>query len=283
MLFSQRQGLTPVIKAIQHQEVDEDLRNGLWNILDLCVWSYAEYSHYNAVKQWMFYPLIWNYWHSLFKSPVDRIPRSVEECIKSIRCFFFECKWYEVFDFLEFTLEQINTDHKTEHIVSRLIAPFNSVLEREQSAYRLVQNKFVEITSSCEIDTIDTAIREGDRFPGAKAHLEAALGHLSDRDNPDYRNSIKESLSAIESLARTITGDSKSTLGQALKVLRDKHDLHPALEAAFSKLYGYASDSGGIRHAMGEMSTVNSADAKFFLVACSAFVNLLTEKLKDNG
>jgi hypothetical protein len=35
MRFSQRQGITPSEKNIQLDEIDEDLRNGLWNIFKI--------------------------------------------------------------------------------------------------------------------------------------------------------------------------------------------------------------------------------------------------------
>ena len=42
------------------------------------------------------------------------------------------------------------------------------------------------------------------------------------------------------------------------------------------KLYGYASDKGGIRHAEGLFeSDVTFEEAKFMLVSCSAFINYL--------
>ena len=54
--------------------------------------------------------------------------------------------------------------------------------------------------------------------------------------------------------------------------------IHGAMKTAFEKLYGYTSDSGGIRHGSIEFVNVASEDAKYMLVSCSAFVNYLTEK-----
>ncbi len=53
--------------------------------------------------------------------------------------------------------------------------------------------------------------------------------------------------------------------------------LHPALKAAFSQLYGYTSDEEGIRHALLDESRVGFPEAKFMLVACSAFVSFASE------
>jgi len=54
--------------------------------------------------------------------------------------------------------------------------------------------------------------------------------------------------------------------------------VHPALRNGYSSLYGYTSDEGGIRHGLLEADTITFSDAKFFLVVCSAFVNLVEDK-----
>jgi hypothetical protein len=69
---------------------------------------------------------------------------------------------------------------------------------------------------------------------------------LSDRELPDYRNSIKESISAVENVVAKTVGVEKGTLGQLIKKLEDEINLQPTLRTAFSSLYGYTSDEGGI-------------------------------------
>jgi len=64
-----------------------------------------------------------------------------------------------------------------------------------------------------------------------------------------------------------------------VKKLKDKGvEIHPAFEGALEKMYGYTSDAQGIRHALLDESTLDSADALFMLVSCSAFVNYLKGK-----
>ena len=53
---------------------------------------------------------------------------------------------------------------------------------------------------------------------------------------------------------------------------------------AFRRLYGYASNEKGIRHALlEETANVAEEDARFMIVACSAFVNLLSVKADSAG
>ena len=46
-----------------------------------------------------------------------------------------------------------------------------------------------------------------------------------------------------------------------------------------SNLYGYTNDADGIRHAMLEQPNLTAADAKYFLISCTAFVNYLKSKV----
>ena len=67
---------------------------------------------------------------------------------------------------------------------------------------------------------IEGAIKDtASLFPNSTTHLQQSIALLAQKPNPDYRNSIKESISAVEALCIAVTGDPKATLGQALKTL----------------------------------------------------------------
>lgn len=274
MLFSQRKGLKPVRSLIQVNDMDVALRNAIWDAIQLSVWDKDRDSgHYGYLEDSSLHWLFRLYWHKYFKKPIDELPMKTEAAIATVRQYFFKCTWNEVYDLLEFTAKHI--DDKLSH---ELIELSNIVLERELSGYRFVDKEIVEISSEEEIQSIESALENTSNLSGAHAHLKSSLSLLSDRNKPDYRNSVKEAISAVESLSQAMTGDSKASLGTALKVLEQKAGLHPALKSSFSALYGYTSDSDGIRHAMLDESSLTFADAKFMLVACTAFVNYLIEK-----
>ncbi len=159
----------------------------------------------------------------------------------------------------------------------------NYIFESEFVGYRVVDDIITPISDGVEIQTIQDGLDV--EFGGCRSHIHKALAFLSDRENPDYKNSIKESISAVEAICQIITRNYKSTLGQALKSLEDKGiKLHEALKKSFSSLYGYTSDEGGIRHAEGLFeSNVTFEEAKYMLVCCCAFVNyLIAEYGKSN-
>jgi hypothetical protein len=269
MRFSERKGYKPVSETVQTQGMSENLRNSLWNVLDIGVWQERDFLLGAGAERTLdsFSKILW---FRYFKQPVDSRPGNQYHILKAIREYFFTCEWYEVYDFLEFTLGYFGD--------TRLYEFVNAILERELSGYRFINGTVTDITDQQEVEMLQDALSDED-FPAVKAHLRRALELLSNRENPDYRNSIKESISAVESIARVTAGNPKATLGDALKAIERTGKIHPSLKEAFSKLYGYTSDEGGIRHSMLEEPNLSAADAKFFLLSCTSFINYLKAKM----
>ena len=154
----------------------------------------------------------------------------------------------------------------------------NEALQREHAGYRLVGTLVSPITNTAELDSINQVLQASDTFETARKHLYKALELFSIRENPDYENAVKESISAIEAAARTVSGNERATLGVALKSIQKSTRVHPALIEGWQKLYGFTSDAGGIRHAEHpDDFHVDRALAKYMLVSCSGFVNYLIE------
>jgi uncharacterized protein with PIN domain len=211
-----------------------------------------------------------------FKQPLDTLPRDWGQTYKVLREYFFACPWYETYDFLEFVPSNYPATYPDENDTFRQYC--NRILERELSAYRFVGDKLTQITSEEEIASVEEAMAATDSLRPVTLHIKTALGLLADRKSPDYRNCIKESISAVEAACKLITNDEKATLGEAIKKFKSKVGLHAALEKASLSMYGYTNDADGIRHALMEEPTLTFEDAKFMLVSCSAFVNYLTAK-----
>jgi len=157
----------------------------------------------------------------------------------------------------------------------------NIVLERERSGYRFVDKVIIPNPSKPELEELEEALNVSRTF---SEHLKRALELFADRQSPDYRNSIKESISAVEALCQLMLGDQKVTLGDALKRIENKiGPLHPAFREALNKLYGFTSDAQGIRHALLGQSDLDVEDARFMLIVCSAFINYLASKASKAG
>lgn len=196
-----------------------------------------------------------------------------------------EPKWYEKLDLVEMILQILYSSNYTDsmyylQVVNQFVNGINRDFKRLHYAYRIVDKKIVEITREEEIKSIEETLSESS--DAVKNHLNEALKLYSKRPEPDCRNSIKESISAVEALCRDFTGE--KTLGEALKKLESKGlVLHPQLRTAINQLYTYTNQPDtGIRHAlMDETGTYKptSDEAYFMLVSCSAFINYLRRKM----
>ncbi|MEP2240414.1 MAG: hypothetical protein ABJI22_18755 [Maribacter sp.] len=277
MRFSERFGYKSIKQELQFEVIDDDLRNSLWTVyLDTFIRGLKNINHKKILFEFTY-----SLWRDFLKLPIDNSPISSDGSVqkllltKYIRDLFFSDsgQWFEIYDLIEFSA--IFSDIRYQE-------RFNLIFEREKSGYRFLKGQIVPLTSKEEISEIEEAIENDDSFKSVKLHLETALKFLSDKQHPNYRNSIKESISSIESICKIFTGDKNSTLGQALGKLEKEGHLHPALKKAFSALYGYTSSDAGIRHALIEDDReIDFFEAKFMLATCSSFVNLVKSKMLE--
>lgn len=259
--FSQRYGYKEVRESLQKESIDSELKTALWNFIYEFVIGKD-----NSINKFL--------WKDFFHLSIDQMPSSYSYYstfvpkIKSI--YFNNLQWFEIYDLLEFIAKKGNTYEQR----------INNILKKYCSAYTLINNEIVEITSEHEIQEIEIAINSP--LVEINIQLKQALSHLSARDKPDYRNSIKESISAVECLCRKITG--KNTLGKALGKLESEGvDIDRFLKEGMDKIYTFTNGEDGIRHAMMDKPNLAMEDARFMLVMCSSFINYIIEKANKAG
>lgn len=275
--FSERQGLVVSPAAIQTDDINDALRNSIWN--------YVHDLFFNIKNSnWEVFPK----WIARFfrKSPVDEVPDYYNACLKWTKSYFFSLSWGEIYEFVEFIVEnydgicKLRADDRP-----ALEEIFNHIFEQELSGYRFIAGMIVPITNPAEIEEINNAIILASQagMDGARQHIQSAIGLLAKRPDPDYRNSIKEAISAVESIAKVLGKNDSKGLADALDELSKKVEIHPALRAGFTKLYGYTSDADGIRHAILEEQNIGITEAQYMVISCSAFVNFLIVKAQEAG
>lgn len=277
MSFAERNGFIAE-KAIQINSIDDSLRSRLHNLITLIFNSLS-----NKEKMLI---------HILDKLGYDIAMNTGQQNLSMFHDLFKEHThkkpWYLPYEIVELVLEYIqNADLFFEYNPKKYsiyCKAINQILEEEKSGYRIIEGKLVNIVSEEEIESINTSTNT--TFESVNKHIKKALAFYADRKNPDYENSVKESISAVEAMCCIITGSkgSQATLGNTIKKLTDHGiSIHSAMQSAFSSLYGYTSDSSGIRHGGINFTSVSQEDAKYMLVSCSAFVNYLIEKYAQIG
>lgn len=278
--FSDRRGIKPLNTKMQLDELDKRTRIGIANLLR--EWyddgKFAQYRsdfcerllkdiYFEFVDDQARY--IIRYQNNDFIESYIYLPISANSYDEVLTVVEYVTNY-----FLQWQMSQ----HQKDVLYYDLIdykAEINELFQREYVGYRFIDGEITPISDDIEVAEIEKSLDI--EFQGCKSHIKKALGFLSDRENPDYKNSIKESISAVESICQIIAQNSKATLGEALKKLEEHGvKIHEAMKKSFSSLYGYTSDEGGIRHCEGMFeSNVTFEEAKFMLVSCSAFVNYL--------
>lgn len=280
--FSERNGYKMVSDVLQVETMSYELRNSLFNAIVIHIintfFDEARFtksttqSIYQALNSWGYYAKLdvffRKFYCQILKQKITEIPDR-EEAWEVFERYFDNSEWHEIYSLLEWFVSKVLTQ---ENVPALFVEYINMVLEENLSGYRFVDGLIVQIVDEKEISEISEALNHKQKEIGKQ--ISSALQSMHDKN---YRHSVKESISAVETFVRTKTG--KSTLGAALSEL-ENFSIPSALKQGFDKIYGWTCGPDGVRHAlMDNAQDVTLAEAKFMLVACSAFLNYLTMKL----
>ena len=180
-------------KKIQREGMDLPLKNRLWHTFITIILEDPALD---------FGAVISELWMEFYKRPKDETTRiGIENKLYQIlRRAFFTMQWFEVYDFIEFICQYTNSMDEVKGNVpirtldmvefkdyhsKRFIDACNRVLEQENSAYRIVGNSVVEVTSEIEIKEIEKA--QQTTMESVNGHFGRALELLADRRKPDYK------------------------------------------------------------------------------------------------
>lgn len=281
--FSERNGYIKVPNVMQTKGMSNDLRNDIFNVMvAYIVVTFFDADHYvrrgetDSLYSSLYSRAYSEKYKSFFKSfyanilrqKITEIPLDNNRAWTVFENYFDNAEWHEIYSLQEWFIKHFVTEDK---LYKKFAENLNGVLEKNLSGYRLINNLIVPITDENELAEIAEAMQI--KQVGIQQQLKDALQQLRDKN---YRGSVKESISAVETFVRTKTG--KTTLGAALSEL-EKFSIPNSLKQGFDKIYGWTCGPDGVRHAiMDNAQDVTLAEAKFMLVACSAFLNYLTMK-----
>jgi len=296
-LFSERYNY--VKKTIQYETLDRRTRNHLWDVVKRHFLTVAEkwYNQEEAdtaaeaeagYKQaFLFYADIYIDYFGASEESIPSVPTDVKSALKGI---ILELEWYRCFDVIEALIRLSPTLFRMEKSrlprLTKFTEAINSVFIEERCSYTLMGGLIIPNTNDVEVTAIATALSDTTTIEMVNAHLVQAIRHYASRDNPDLRNALKESISALESLLTIIASLPTGTMKDALKLIKDKKilDLHPALYESMNKLYAWAGDESGIRHKLKQNAELTDIDdAKFIIVTCCNAVTFLIAKVKKAG
>lgn len=282
--FSERYGYMNPTDVIIRERITLDIQNAICSCFDalpdmFCKTGVVDNMAYDSMERYL-----WTHFLNKRESkfPLDFFSNQL------VAIPFIENAtqpWYRKLDMVECAVHYLyewddNHPNSIYCMHSSFIDRLNSEFKRLNFGYRMVNGEIVEITSEEEIVAIETAIQQSKS--NIKVHLSRALELCAQRPIGDYRNSIKESISAVEAFCREQTHT--STLGKAFSSLQSKGIvIPPILRNALGNLYTYTNQPyTGIRHALMDVDstyTPAAEEALFMLVSCSAFINYLRSKI----
>ena len=278
--FSERKGIKHFSDIVQVNSLNERTRNKVYTVTKE---TFDLLNNYDRKFRELFVEYIYEEIFSLTKRDIPVSYNGIynwNEVFDNIYNVFLTEDYEEVFTFIEGITKCFDyIDYCLTygiHLKDKYVKLCNYIFDVENVNYRIVNEIVTDLLNEETIKEIEETLKNP--YSVVANHYSKSLELLY--KTKDYDNSIKESISTVECICQILTRNDKATLGDALKLLKNK--IHPAMESAFQKLYGYTSDANGIRHSNG-LGEGNSTfeEAKYMLISCSAFVNYLKENFEE--
>ena len=95
----------------------------------------------------------------------------------------------------------------------------------------------------------------------------------AESSKPDWKEAARNAIGAVEELARLLTGKPNQTLGDAIKTLRSRGRIAPALAKTLDGAWGWASTH--VRHGSKPPPKVDPDEAAYVYRTCEGALHLL--------
>lgn len=298
LTFSQRYGYEPLPDPMQLEHIPDDLRRAIWNttlaFLQMDRGQYvSSMGALAAVPDQQTFIIIREVLGEFLKLPHDEIDANVRfnerhTKYEEAKEIILRGAFNRVLDLIEIVANLPDRPKGTDNFIGTIQHQF----EQHAAAYWLDTSsrpfQFFPRSNKEQGEATQKAIetiRESG-MNGASTHLREAAKHIKEAHINEQRfaNSVRESIHAVESVARIIDPQSSKILTPALNSLERAGLLkHPVLKQGFEKLYGYTNDEQGIRHALldRDSSDVGLDEAIFMFGACASFAAYLVNKRRQ--
>ncbi len=273
--FSQAYGYEEVPRPLKLEELPDEARTAIWSLF----YSYIQNSRLrdwlHGTSQFIGIP-----WSEIMRAkhlkfdlqPLDEWDSRAERVYKELKDAINELPFNKVFDLIEFVLRHPRCPPKFIKAMKSTFAEYRLAYTIDIGPPPTIIPAATPNEGAALVDSLQTLRQAG--LDASAEHLRRASESINVRD---WAGSVRESIHAVESVARRLDPGAAKTLRPALEALARRGTLHPALKQAFSGLYGYTSDEQGVRHALLDRTDarVGQDDALFMLGACASFASYL--------
>lgn len=279
--FSDRNSINPISKIIKIDDFDEDTRISLFNALNNIIDYQIQIRNLNtdSISKIIIERLFNEIYRGKYKDTYESVINDILSMFKTepydiiLTMIEFLCDL--VFESRDQYFNHHHFSYSSDGYVN-VFDEMNKAFEEEYIGYRFVNGQIIRITNDEEIETITEATITP--FDKVNESIKKSISFISETSNKDYKNSIKESIIAVEQLFNIILGTSGLTLSNALEQICSKIEINENLKQAIKNLYKYANDSNGIRHGNNKKEeSVSFDEAKLILIICSGIVNYFSK------
>lgn len=274
--FSQAQGYEELPAPLKLEELSSEARTQIWNLLYFSL-KRCEQRHepYGASVNGAWERILRRMHCFHDNRALDDWSRDFDKNRRMLRDHIESAPFNHVFDRLQFIMRDRDCPLDFKSDLKRAFETCGLAYTIEKGPPPTILPAVTREEGVVLVQSLQSLRKAG--LGGSATHLRNAAQEIINRDSAA---AIRESIHAVESVARQIDPKASKTLSPALKSLEKQGKLHPALKDALSKLYGYTSDEQGIRHALLEKTTSKAGmnEAVFMLGACASFASYLWRK-----
>ena len=222
--------------------------------------------------------------------------RDIEEARLYVEARLKILPWQKRFDFCEIIYLKLAYVPDDEVFHYRNQTPFTlsdaqTYIEKEIQqlfideffAYEFIKGSVIRKGRKHTVETTDQAqyVMSDNRLQNARIHYSKALGFFRDRKQPDYANTVKEAVCAVESAGKDLFPQAKaSTLGDLINWLKNKNNniaIPPALINTFSSIYALRNSGKEVAHGSASGGEITAAIAEYILSLSASTIIYLVD------
>ena len=270
LTFSQAQGYEEVPGPLRLGELPDEARVRIWNAIYSSILIDKRNSPYNSECGHLWTNILYSK-HILYDVlPLDEHNLPFLNDSDLLRNEILEEPFNKVFDLVQFVMRNPSCPDGFVRAMQRAFKESRLAYTIDESDPPTILPAVTETEGEVVSETLQLLRQAG--LAGSAAHLAKASECIM---RNDWAGSVRESMNAVESVARQLAPGASSSRG--LRPALDALDLHTAFKEGISKLYGYASNEPGIRHPRLDNAdpNVGMAEALLMLGLCASLSGYL--------
>jgi hypothetical protein len=198
-----------------------------------------------------------------------------------------QTEWYRIFTFCERVYSRLLTDQYSKLETIEMIKKYfseevNQLLMEENIDYNFVGGQFERrgrAQTQKNLKKMGTVLADSN-LNEVRKHYNKAIRFFNQTQEPDYNNSIKEALCALESAIEICTGKKASNnFNLAIKELEGNADdkIPTPIAQSMMKVFAFRGSGQGISHAAPDGFRVSDLEAELVLNTVAAFITYIVD------